>query len=210
MAPSAGKAPRYAMVVIGGSAGALGPMRMVLSGLPPGFGAALAIVLHRVPEGPSLLREILGRKTALEVVDATEGTRMAPGRVLIAPADRNLVLEPESAVGFRVGETHHLRSAIDPVLESAARVYGAGAIALILSGGGHDGAEGCRAVHDAGGTVVVQDPATAVAGDMPRSVIATGVADVVCDPAEMAGILMGLVSGGSPADVVKPRGGTAP
>ena len=187
------------MVVIGGSAGALGPMRTVLAGLPASFPAAIAVVLHRVPDMPSVLSGILRRSTALDVVDATDGSEARPGRVLVAPPDRNLVLEPDGAVSFRGGRPHFVASALDPVMESAARVYDQRVVAVILSGGGDDGTPGARAVRRAGGVVVVQDPVTAGTQRMPALVVAAGLADAVLPPREIADLLLRLAESGRAA-----------
>lgn len=189
----------FGVVVIGGSAGALEPMRSILSGLPGSFPAAVAVILHRSPDMPSALSSILARATDLEVLDATEGAEVRQGWVLVAPPDRNLVLEPHGAVSFRSGRTHFVASAIDPVMESAAAVYGGRVVAVILSGGGDDGTPGARAVREAGGVVIVQDPATASMDRMPASVVGAGLADAVLPPEEIAGLLVRLAEEGRAA-----------
>lgn len=185
----------FDVVVIGASAGGLTPLRSLLSGLTPDFSAAVLVVLHRPPSSPSLLAEILTRSGGMAASNAEDGDRLAPGRVLVAPADRNLIVEPEGRVSFRFEETHHLQSAVDPVLESAAAVYGERTIAVILSGTGHDGTRGCRAVRKAGGVVVVQDPETANSAGMPQSVVEE--ADLVRAPEELADTLVHLVQEGA-------------
>lgn len=184
---------RFEVVVLGGSAGALDPMKMVLSGLESTFPAAIAVVLHRVPDMRSMLSGILTRVTPLEVVDAEEGSTLAPGRVVVAPAGRHLVLEPGNTLSFREGRIHYVSSAIDPVMESAAAAYGEGVIAVVLSGGGEDGTPGARAVREAGGVVIVQTPDTAGTARMPQSVIDAGAADLVLPAEEIAAALNRLV-----------------
>lgn len=195
---SIGRSP-FDVVVIGGSAGALEPLKALLSGLTEPFPAAIAVVMHRVPDMRSVLSGILSRVTALEVVDAVEGTTLAPGRVVVAPAARHLVLEPDHAVSFRGGRMHFVSSAIDPVFQSAAAVYGQRVIAVVLSGGGEDGTSGARAVREAGGVVLAQAPETAGTPRMPQSVVDAGVADRVLTLEEIAPCLNRLVTRGRDA-----------
>lgn len=186
----------FDVVVLGASAGGLQPMRTILRGLDAYFAAAVAVVLHRSPDVPSALGEILRRDADMAVEDATVDTRLRPGLIVIAPPDRHLVLGPGGSLELHEGVRHHLRSAVDPVLESAAHVYGSRSLAVVLSGGGNDGTEGARAVHAAGGVVVVQDPATAGTSAMPAAVVAVGVVDLSLPVERIAGALTLLVERG--------------
>lgn len=176
-------------------------MRMLFGALPEGFAVALAVVLHRVPGAPSALRRILQRGCRLVVEDAVEDSRIARGHVLVAPADRHLVLLTGGGVRFRSGEHQFLMSAVDPVLESAAEVYGERSIGVILSGGGADGTAGARAVREAGGVMVVQDDATH--GDMPGSVRDAGCADLVLAQDRIGPALITLVQQGREAGLAE-------
>jgi two-component system chemotaxis response regulator CheB len=189
----------YDLLVIGGSAGSLGPMTTILSMLEPSFPAAVAVILHRAPEARSVLARILGRSGPLEAAEAVEGSRLERGRILVAPPDRHLLIEAGGRLSFRSGQIHYVDSAIDPVLESAAEAYGNRVLAVILSGGGEDGTAGCRAVQEAGGVVLVQDPASAGTTRMLESVIQAGVTDRVMPVEDIPPLIRRLLREGRAA-----------
>ena len=74
---------------------------------------------------------------------------------------------------------NYCRPAVDPMLRSAAKIYGGGVLAVILTGMGHDGAQGCQAVAQAGGRFIAQDEASSVVWGMPGAAAATGLADAI-------------------------------
>ena len=159
----------FDIVTIGASAGGIEALKILLHKLPPDFPLPIAIVLHRSPREEDLLPRILGPFSALPVQRAEEGERLHAGVVYVAPSNRHLTISPRHTFELRDGtRINHTLSAIDPLFESAAHTYGAGAIAVVLTGGGSNGVHGARAVHDLGGTVIVQDPAQAAHSTMPH------------------------------------------
>ena len=94
-------------------------------------------------------------------------------------------------------EENWCRPSADPLLRSVAEL-GPEAAAVILSGMGHDGLEGCRCLHAAGGRILVQDEATSVVWGMPGAVAAAGLADAVAPVARLAELLMCPPPGGCP------------
>jgi two-component system chemotaxis response regulator CheB len=182
------------VVGIGASAGGVDALIRVVRELPRDFPAAICIVLHLPSSGRSLLAPILGRQTRLEVVEASDGEPLLPGRVYVAPNDRHLLVSDGHVALDRGPKENGVRPAVDVLLRTLAAAYGTRAIAVVLSGALGDGSAGAVAVRDAGGVVVVQDPDDATVASMPESTLrAVGTADAVLDAGEIGPALARLV-----------------
>ena len=109
------------------------------------------------------------------------------GHVYLAPGDHHMQVSANSRkLEINQGPPeNYVRPAADPLFRSAARAFGSKVVAVVLTGPGRDGSHGCAEVRLAGGRILVQDPATAVAPPMPRSVIEAGLADEVVPLAEI-------------------------
>ncbi|WP_429577409.1 chemotaxis protein CheB [Paraburkholderia youngii] len=187
-------APRgYELVVIGGSAGGIEVLNVLLAALPARFAAPVMIVMHLPPDSPSYLVPALAHRCALPVLEPDAGELIQPGRVHVAPpgyhmlveVDRTVALSTDAAVRFS-------RPSIDVLFESAAAVYGERLLAILLSGANDDGALGLERVRTLGGTAWVQDPASAGSAEMPRAAIARGAADAIFNPETLARRLAAL------------------
>src|SRR5262245_27321056 len=137
--------------------------------LPEDFPAAILIVVHVPARYPSHLPQILGRRTPLDVAHALDGERIAPGTVRIAPPDVHLVVRDGHMRLTRTPSENRHRPSIDALFRTASHWYGDRLVAVVLSGGPGDGVDGVRAVEDAGGKVLVQDPQDALFGALPYS-----------------------------------------
>jgi two-component system, chemotaxis family, protein-glutamate methylesterase/glutaminase len=187
----------YGLVAIIGSAGGHRAMLEVLGALPADFPLPIAVLLHLDPTRPSHLTEILTRATRLRVHTAQEGEPLEPGTIYVAVPDWHLGVGPGGTVALSRGPPRHfVRPSGDSLFETAAEVYGPRLIAVVLSGGGQDGAAGVVSVKDHGGLVIVEDATTALHQGMPLSALATGRVDVVLPVREIAGALCGLVGAG--------------
>ncbi|WP_119154733.1 chemotaxis protein CheB [Caldimonas tepidiphila] len=172
--------PDVDAIVIGASAGGVEALQRLLGSLPAGLAPAVLVVLHLPRETSGSLPQVLGRRCALPVLEALDKQPLAGGSVVLAPAGYHLLVERERTLALSVDPpVLHSRPAIDPLFESAALVYGARLLALLLTGASRDGSEGLAAVRRHGGTAWVQDPATAVASTMPASALAHAGADAV-------------------------------
>jgi len=162
------------IVVIGGSFGALNALKVILADLPEDFPAAILIVTH-IGSHSSMLPEILGRSSTLQVRHAIDGEPIVPGRVLLAPSDEHLTVVSDGVRSYAClvhgPKENHCRPAIDPLFRSAAAAFGTGTIGVILTGYLDDGTVGLQAVKARGGIAIVQDPAEAEAPDMPVSAL---------------------------------------
>ena len=183
------------LVVVAASAGGLFALETLLSGLPKAFPVPLVIVLHLSPRHRSMLAEVLRRYTELSVKQAEEGDPLRPGTVYCAPPDFHTLVTDEGTLTLsHTAQVQHVRPAADVLFESAARAYGETVIAVVLSGTGHDGADGVRVIKEHGGWVMVQDEASATHVGMPRSAIATGAVDWVLPLDRVAGKLLELIT----------------
>ena len=177
------------IVVIGTSLGGLHAVETLLGGLPGDFPQPVAIVQHRETGSDDRLSELLQRYTALPVGEAEDKQAIAPGRVYLAPADYHLLVEDRHFALSTEPPVWHARPAIDVLFESAADVYAAQVIGVILSGANEDGARGLAAIKKRGGITVVQDPATAESSAMPNAAIAAAEPDEILPLEEIAPFL---------------------
>jgi len=180
------------IVAIGASAGGVQALQAFIGALPANTGAAYVVVVHLDPQRRSELPNILAARTRMPVTQVTGRQKLAADHVYVIPPDRSLqMIDHEvSAVAFE--QPHGQRSPIDQFFRSVAERIGDG-FAVVLSGAGSDGAIGVRAVKESGGIILVQDPSEAEWSSMPRSVIATGVADFVLPARELASRLVDLL-----------------
>ncbi len=159
-------------VVIGGSAGGVEALSMLLPGIPAASPASFFVVLHLPRDRPSLLVEVFARKCAVAVREAEDKEPVAPGTVYFAPTDYHLLIDDGPQLALSADDlVHHSRPSIDVLFESAAQVYGPRLLGVILTGANEDGSAGLAAVHRAGGATVVQEPASAQAPQMVRAAL---------------------------------------
>jgi two-component system chemotaxis response regulator CheB len=183
------------IVALAASAGGLKALSQLLGALPADFPAAVVVVQHLDPRHKSLMAEILTRRAALQVHQATEGARAQPGAVWLAPPDHHLLVNPDGVLTLtRTELVHFSRPSADLLFESVAASYRERAIAVVLSGSGSDGAMGAKAIKKTGGTLIVQDPASAEFPGMPNAALQTGVADFVLPLERIAEALCMLVA----------------
>ena len=177
--------PSPTVAGIGASAGGLEALKALFDALPERPGIAFVVIVHRSPEHESSLAEILDRHTAMPVAAVSGAVPLEADRVYVIPPGHRLVIADGHVDAVPFAGSSLERAPIDAFFRSLAAAHDDG-FAIVLSGGGSDGALGVRAVKGAGGLVLVQDPAEALFDSMPRAAIATGVADLVLPLAELA------------------------
>jgi two-component system chemotaxis response regulator CheB len=187
----------FEAVALAASAGGLTALSKVLGGLPESLPAFVVVVQHLDPRHRSLMAEILGKRTLLEVKQAEEGDRLSHGRVYVAPPDYHLLVNRNGTLSLSQSElVHFVRPSADLLFESLAASYGERAIAVVLTGSGSDGSMGVKAVKQKGGTVIAQDEETAEYFGMPGAAIATKSVDFVLALDEIAPALVTLIMKG--------------
>jgi two-component system chemotaxis response regulator CheB len=189
--------PRH-VVALAASAGGLAALSQILSALPADFPAPVLVVQHVDPHHRSWLAEILSRRTGLRVTQVRGGERAVAGTVFLAPPGHHLLLAADGVLSLSdTLRVRFVRPSADVLFASLAESWDGGAIAVVLSGTGRDGADGVRAVKSRGGTVIVQDAASSEFFGMPDAAIQTGTADHILPLGAIAPTLMELTAGGS-------------
>jgi len=186
-------ASRLTIVGIGASAGGVEALREFFEVLPADLGLAYVVVMHLAPDHKSELADILSRRTTMSLIEVSDHKTLdlAPNAVYVIAPDRSLQISETTISAAPFANTRERRAAIDLFFRSLAETHGDG-FAVILSGGGSDGCLGAKAVKEAGGLVLVQDPREAAHEGMPRSVIAAELADIVLPVRQLAARLAEL------------------
>lgn len=181
---------RPQVVAIGGSTGAPPALMTLFADLKGELEQAVLLTQHMPPTFTAMLAEQLERAGGRPAAEARDGEPVLPGRIYVAPGGWHMTVGQSGRVPvIRLNQEapeHFCRPSVDPMLRSAATVYGPGVLAVILTGMGADGAEGCRAVAEAGGRFVVQDEATSVVWGMPGAAAKTGLAEAVLPLTQIA------------------------
>jgi len=169
----------FPVVGVGASAGGLEAFQSLLSAMTPKHRFALVMVQHLDPDHDSLLHELLSRKARVPVRVIEDGMTIEEGAVHIIPPGASLTLEDYTMRLTEFDQPRGLRLPINSFFESLADQHGANCVGVILSGTGSDGANGMRAIRNAGGLGLVQDPRQSAYDGMPRSAIDIGGSDLV-------------------------------
>lgn len=174
------------LVAIGASLGGFIAVRTVLEGLRKDLGCGIVVAQHRANDPHSRLVELLAQTCPMPIVEPEDKMPIEPNHVYLAPSDYHLLVEVGSLSLSVDPPLMYARPSIDILFESVADAYGAGAIAVVLTGSNEDGANGACAIKRAGGRVLVQDPLTAQSPVAPRAVLAKTAVDAVLPLAEIA------------------------
>jgi two-component system chemotaxis response regulator CheB len=172
---------RVDVIAIGCSTGGPDALTAIVAGLPKDLAVPVLVVQHMPPLFTRLFAERLDRSCPLSVHEAVDGELVEAGQIIVAPGDHHLTVRRQGT-DIRVQLTqepqeNYCRPAVDVLFRSVASIYGAGALACVLTGMGRDGTKGAERVRSAGGRIVVQDQLTSVVWGMPGSVVAAGLAN---------------------------------
>lgn len=174
-----------AVVGIGAGSGGLAALKLLLENVPADSGLALVIVAQVPADQVAPLADLLQPHAPFPVEEARQATLIEPNRAYIIPADADLMAIQTHLRWTPLEEKRRERAPIDHLLRMLAGTYDGHTIAVILTGKGSDGTLGIQDVKANGGVIIVQDPAEAEYGGMPKSAIATGLVDLVLPVAEI-------------------------
>jgi len=154
---------------------------------------------HMPPTFTTLLAANIARDCAVAATEAVDGEIVTPGHVYVAPGNHHMVVTGAPPGPLSIGlnqepPENFCRPAVDPMLRSLVAAYGPALLVVILTGMGHDGLEGCRAVAAAGGSVLAQDQASSVVWGMPGAVAQAGLCSAVL-PIEQIGARVREIAG---------------
>lgn len=186
----------FEIVAVGVSTGGPDVLGTFLSEFPSDFPIPILVVQHMPPIFTQLLAERLDKICALHVQEATDASELNPGNVWIAPGDRHLKVVA-SAATKRLALSDDppeksCRPAVDVLFRSVAKCFRDTSVAVVMTGMGTDGLDGCRQIRKAGGTILVQDEESSVVWGMPGAVAKEGLADGILNPRELGRELVRL------------------
>jgi two-component system, chemotaxis family, CheB/CheR fusion protein len=175
----------FPIVGIGASAGGLEAMEAFFKAMPADAGMGFVLVVHLDPTHISILPELLQKHTKMPVSPVKDGIFIKPNHVYVIPPNKDLTILHGTLHLMELMQPRSANLPIDSFFRSLAQDQEGNAVCVILSGTGTDGTLGVKAIKGATGMVMVQDEASAKYEGMPRSAIATGLADYVLAPAQM-------------------------
>jgi two-component system CheB/CheR fusion protein len=184
------KEPSFPIVGVGASAGGLEAFEQFFTNMPSDdatieHGMAFVLVQHLDPTHKSILGDLVKRYTSMKVFEVEDGMKVEPNCAYIIPPNRDMSILHGEIHLMELVARRGLRLPIDSFFRSLAQDRAEQAICIVLSGTGTDGTLGLRAVKGEGGMAMVQQPESAGYDGMPRSAIATGLADYIMPPNEM-------------------------
>lgn len=188
--PQEGDSGPFPIVGLGMSAGGLETATEFLKAMPADSGMGFVIVQHLEPNRKSLLAELLGKHTAMPVVQVEDGMTVEPDHVYVIVPAQTLLIEDGVLRLQEPDEPRGRRHPIDRFFTALAEDRKTKAIAIVLSGAGSNGSAGIQDIKLAGGMVIAQQPETAKFDSMPSHAIASGAVDTVLAPADMPAALL--------------------
>jgi two-component system CheB/CheR fusion protein len=199
--------PSLPIVGIGASAGGVEALEQFFKSLPAGNGMAFVVLTHLPPDRESMLSEILGRATRMPVVDARDGEKVEAEHVYVLPPSAILTIREGRLQLRRTGPTDRERAPIDVFFTSLAEDQAEHAIGIVLSGGGHDGTLGLKAIKEHGGLTIAQGTNVTRPrfAEMPSSAVAAGIVDLELPVETIPARIIGYVRNWGAFDTA-PRG----
>lgn len=181
-------------VAIGGSAGSVASLLLILKTLPADYRPAVFLTVHVPPQARrSVLVGILQTHCKIPVSEAEDKQPVSGGHIYVAPSNYHLLIETAGTLALSADDpVLFSRPSIDVLFESAADAYGDGLVGVLLSGANHDGARGLQTIEQAGGRVMIEDPASAYAPVMPQAALAACAAARIGSPEQIATYLKDL------------------
>ena len=195
-----GPRARAPVVGLGASAGGIKALKDFFAHVPPNTGAAYVVILHLSPDHDSRLAEVLQTSAPMPVSQVAASVPIEIDHVYVVPPNKSLTIADGMLMVSDFRRPEERRAPVDLFFRTLADTHGPRSVCVVLSGTGPNGSAGLKRVKEYGGLVIVQDPAEAEYGDMPRNSIATGLVDLVLPvsemPAKIAAYLEHLRDGG--------------
>jgi len=188
------------LLAIGSSTGGPNALFALVQSLSPKLPVPVVLTQHMPPAFTPILAQHIDKLGILPCAEAKEGDALVPGKILLAPGDRHLLVRRQGArLVAHISDTppeNYCRPAVDPMLRSACEAMGGRVLVAMLTGMGHDGLAGTRKIIEAGGALVAQDEASSVVWGMPGAVVRAGLAHAVLPLPQIGAKLMALLGMG--------------
>ncbi|MBG05295.1 MAG: chemotaxis response regulator protein-glutamate methylesterase [Rhodospirillaceae bacterium] len=192
-------AARPEVIAVGSSTGGPQALQRVLGNLPDAVGLPIVITQHMPATFTTILAEHIARASGRSAKEAEEGGIIQPGHIYVAPGDYHMCLERDgSNIVVRLNQDppeNFCRPAVDVMLRSVSKVYGANVLVMILTGMGHDGLAGSQVIVENGGTIIAQDEESSVVWGMPGAVATNGVCSAVLPVGDLPNCIANIVKG---------------
>lgn len=182
------------VIGIGSSAGGLEALSLFMSSLPVNFEGTIIIAQHLAPLAKSMMVELVGKQSSIIVSPAENNMLLEPAHAYIVPPNFDIDIVKDRVVLTPAGPETRPKPSVDEFFGSLAAAYKERAVGIILSGTGTDGAQGVKAIHNAGGLTFAQDGQSAKYDGMPRAAIETSCIDAILPPDEIARSLPQMLS----------------
>jgi two-component system chemotaxis response regulator CheB len=180
-------------IAIGASAGAVQALSCILPALPTDYPLAVLVVVHVPPDRSNMLVPLFQAKCRVSVREAEDKEPIQPGVIYFAPSDYHLLVEADRTLSLSADPPAlYSRPCIDFLFESAADTYGPALVGVVLTGANQDGAAGLKAIDEAGGFTLVEDPTSAYARTMPQAALEATPRATSASLANIASYLVGL------------------
>jgi len=178
------------VLAIGASTGGIHALGVLFHALPERIGVPILVTQHLPVPFMSVFARQLGNAAKREALVATDGLELLPDRIILAPGDAHLTLDPSSDLP-RVKLSNSPASSgcmpsLDPMFASVGAAFGRGALGVVLTGMGRDGVEGAGRLVASGGSILVQDEVSSAVWGMPKAVLDAGLACALLPPDKLA------------------------
>ena len=178
------------LLAVGASTGGIHALGTFFAALPERIGVPILVTQHLPPAFMTVFARQLSQAANREAVVAEDGTRLLPDLIVVAPGEAHLLVDEVNgklvARLLKTKASSGCMPSVDPMLSSAGAVLGGGAMGVVLTGMGRDGAEGAKRLVVAGGSVMAQDEASSAVWGMPRAVAEAGIACAILPPDKLA------------------------
>ncbi len=196
-----GVAPRPSILAVGSSTGGPQALMKFFTNLDKSVKVPIVVTQHMPPTFTTILAKNLNENSGFPAKEAEDGDTLEPGRIHVAPGDHHMEVVEENGVHkLRLNQNpqeNFCRPAVDPMLRSVVKVFGAKVLVVILTGMGFDGQKGSIVVHEAGGTILAQDEESSVVWGMPRAAAEAGVCSAVLSLDELPAKVQSFVARGA-------------
>ncbi|MFT2091373.1 protein-glutamate methylesterase/protein-glutamine glutaminase [Paraglaciecola sp. 2405UD69-4] len=187
------KVKNYQCLAIGASTGGPVALQKILTALPASFKVPIVVVQHMPGTFTKAFAKRLNDLCQIQVKEGEQGDSLKPGVCYIAPGGKQMIVEGKGSLArLTIHETqrypdHIYKPSVDLTFDSLSDVYLGNVLAVILTGMGADGREGCRKLKSQGATIWAQDANSCVVYGMPQAVTVAGISQENYDIEQMSG-----------------------